>query len=174
MSFKTKDPKPAERPTWEDYWSTVGNETYLYARELIDLSDDVRAHFAAHITWHDEPVMVETPGAPSWDPGVPDPEGWVWRDVDLDWQEAAKSADAWAASSTQLRLLALVLSLVNPDEEHHYETLRDEEGSWEAWVTTGTRKIDARDLGSMGSWRDDVASILARYIAGQPPKGARG
>lgn len=169
MSIRTKDPKPSTRPSWEDYWQTVGNETYLYARELIDLSPDVRAHFAGFIAWRDRPVMVDVPGRPSWDPGEPDPEGWVLRDVELDWQAAAKSADEWPASSTQRRLLSLVLSLVNPDEEGHHETVRDEEGPYEVWRTTGTRLFDARDLGSMGSWRDDVAEILARFITGQPP-----
>ena len=76
----------------------------------------------------------------------------------------------WAASSTERRLLNLVLSLVNPDEEHGTETLHDEEGYYTVPTVTGTRKIDARDLGQMGSWQDDVAAILARYITGQPPR----
>jgi hypothetical protein len=131
---------------WDDYWTEVGNETWLYARELIELSPAVRAHFASFI----------------------DPCG-----VNLDWSAAAAAADEWPASSTERRLLALVLSLVNPDEEHGYVRRRDEAGSYEVPTVTGTRMIDARALGSMGSWAADVASILARYITGQRPRGVR-
>lgn len=168
MSFRTRDPKPTTRPSWEDYWAEIGNENWLYARELIELSSSVRAHFASFVDWHDEPELVDDPDDKY--NSIPHPEGWVRRGVDLDWEAAAKSADEWPASSTEQRLLALVLSLVNPDEESHYESRRDEEGAYEVWVTTGTRKIDARDLSSMGSWRDDVADILTRYIKGEPPR----
>lgn len=128
------------KATWEDYWSTVGNEAWLVAKELIELSDDVRAHFAGHIRLDDD--------------GEPE----------LDWKAAAAAADAWPASSTQLRLLALVLSLVNPDETYEYETRHDDEGYYDVRVAKGTRLFDARDLSRMGSWADDVARILARYI----------
>jgi hypothetical protein len=158
---RTTEPQPTTPPAWDDYWTTVGNEDFLYARELIELSSSVRAHFAGFLAWRDEPVMVEVPGRPSYDPGEPSPDGAVWRDIDLDWKAAAAAADAWGASSTERRLLDLVLSLVQPDTDSYWEDGR--------WVTTGTRLVDARDLGSMGSWRDDVAEILARYITGKAP-----
>lgn len=134
------------KPTWDDYWSTVGNETWLFVRELLDLTQSPKAHFAGFITRGDD--------------GEPD----------LDWQAAAKAADAWPCSSTERRMLDLVLSLVNPDEDRVRRVERDDDGYYDVWETVGTRKIDARDLGSLGSWRDDVASILARYITGQPPR----
>lgn len=150
---RTRDPKPADPPTWEAYWEGVGNETYLVARELIELSSSVRAHFASFVGWHDTPALVDDPDNAGW--SIDDPEGWVWRDSDLDWKAAAAAADRWAASSTERRLLDLVLSLVQPDEEHDYDGR-----------ATGTRMFDARDLGRMGSWADDVARILSRFIAG--------
>lgn len=130
--------------SWDTYWSTVGNEDYLYARELIELSGAVHAHFARHITGED-----------------------------LDWRAAAAAADDWPASSGERRLLDLVLSIVNPDVSGHHETRDDDEGPYEVWVTTGVRKVDARDLGNMGSWREEVASIMGRYIAGAAPKPLR-
>jgi hypothetical protein len=162
MSIRTRDPLPEAAPTWEDYWAEVGNESWLCARELIELSSPVQGHFAQFIAWHDDPCMADVPGEPSWEPGVPDPEGWVWRELLLDWEGAARSADEWPCSSTERRLLDLVLSLVQPDEE------RDWNG--DRWVAIGTRMMDARDLGNMGSWRDDVADILCRYIKGEPPR----
>lgn len=156
MSLRTREPLPTQAPTWEDYWATVGNETYLYARELIEISSSVRRHFAAHIAWRDEVCLVDGPGN-DW---VPDPDGWVWRDVDLDWAAAAAAADDWAASSTERRLVNLVLSLVQPTQE--YDSAADQ--------TIGTRWFNARDLGDLGSWRNDVAEILARFITGQPPR----
>lgn len=137
--------------TWDAYWSTVGSEDYLYARELIELSPSVRAHFAAHV--HGD---------------THDP--WASDALRLDWSAATEAADEWAASSTERRLLDLVLSLVNPDVSGHHEEREDDEGRYEVWVTTGVRKVDVRELGSMGSWREDVAAILARYITGQPPR----
>lgn len=160
MSIRTRDPKPTERPTWFEYWLTVGNEDFLFARELIDLSPDVRAHFAWYTRWEDSPVMVDVPGARSFDPGVPDPEGWVFREAELDWKSAADAADRWPASSTQRRLLALVLSLVQPDQQ------------WVAGADeyTGTRLMNVRDLSMMGSWREQVADIMSRYICGGEPR----
>lgn len=147
----TNQTETSGRPTWEGYWATVGSEDYLYARELIELSPSVRSHFAAHV--HGDPN---------------DP--WADDALHLDWQAAAAAADEWPASGTERRLLDLVLSLVNPDVSGHHEQREDEDGSYEVWVTTGVRKIDVRDLGSMGSWRDDVAAIVGRYITGQPPR----
>lgn len=166
---RTRDPKPADPPRWEDYWRGVGNVNWLFARELIELSPDVRAHFAYYLRWSDHPALVDDPN----DPGtsMDDPGGWVWRDEDLDWEAAAKTADAWAASSTQRRLLALVLSLVQPDEsqESVWEPADEEGPGYERRVAVGTRKVDMRDLGLMGSWRDQVAAILFRYIKGEAP-----
>jgi hypothetical protein len=133
--------------SWDAYWRTVGNETWLYVRELLELTESPKAHFAGFIT----PVNDA-------------------RDWNLDWKAAAAAADEWPCSSTERRMLDLVLSLINPDEEHGHRTEHDEDGYYTVPTVEGTRKIDARDLGSMGSWRDDVAAILARYITGQPPK----
>lgn len=162
---RTRDPKPSTPPTWDAYWETVGNEDYLLARELIDLSPTVRRHFEAHVAWRDNPCLVDDPNDPRM--SIKDPEGWVWRQADLDWSAAAASADEWPASGTERRLINLVLSLVNPDEEHTTETRHDDEGYYDVPVTTGTRMIDVRDLASMGSWSEDVARLLARYIAGR-------
>lgn len=128
--------------TWETYWSEVGNETWLVARDLIELSTSVRAHFAGYI----EPT--ERDG------------------LHLDWSKAAAAADEWPASSTERRLLALVLSLVNPDEHQESEVVRDEDegGYYTVWRTAGTRKIDVRDLAHMGSWQEDVTRILSRWM----------
>lgn len=164
MSTRTRDPKPTTPPTWEEYWVTVGNENFRFARELIELSSSVRAHFAHFIDWHDEPEYVDDPNAThSWEPSIPDPEGWVRRDANLDWRAAAKAADEWPASSTEQRLLDLVLAFVQPEEEWDPDFQR----------TANTRLIDVRTLGLMGSWRDDVAAILNRYITGQEPKDWR-
>lgn len=114
-------------PLWRDYWQTVANENYLIAGELIELSTSVTAHFASFIKARD------LPGGG--------------RDTDLDWQAAAAAADRWACSSTEGRLLDLVLSLVQPDDKE--------------------RLIDARDLGRMGSWSPDVARILHGFILGR-------
>lgn len=131
-------------PLWREYWSTVGNETWLVAGELIELSDSVTAHFASFI----KPV----------DGGL---------DYRLDWKAAAAAADEWPCSTTERYLLDLVLSLIQPDEYEETEVRKDDEGYYDVRVTKGTRKFDARSLGSMGSWRGDVARILNGYILGQ-------
>lgn len=165
MSTRTRDPKPTTPPTWQDYWRTVGNETYLIAGELIELSPDVRRHFESYVRWSDSPCWVDDPDNPGL--SIDDPEGWVWRDVDLDWKSAAASADEWPCSTTQRYLLDLVLSLIQPDETWGSELRQDEEGCYDVLVTKGTRTFDMRNLGRMGSWAPAVARIMHGFIMGR-------
>lgn len=165
---RTLDPKPVARPSWEDYWGTVGNETWLMVQELIELSPSVTAHFASYVEWHDEPCRVPDPADPY--NSIPDPEGWIDREADLDWSAAAAAADQWPCSTTERYLLDLVLSLIQPDEEHTTEVRRDDDGYYEVTVTSGTRTFDMRNLGLFGSWQDEVAVILYEWMTGRRPQ----
>lgn len=134
---RTRDPKPAVRPGWGDYWDTVSNEDYLMVKALIESSPAVTNHFAGFVEWRDYPC---------------DEDGWVLRDVDLDWVGAAKAADQWAASTTERCLMDLVLALVQPDEyEREFSGL-------------AARVFDVRALVRFGSWQGRVTRILCDWM----------
>lgn len=151
VSERTQAPILTTPPTWDDYWATVGNETYLVARDLIEISPTIQRHFEHHLIWRDT-----TPG----------PDGWRWRSAKLDWPAAARAADQWPCSTTEAILLDLILGLIQPDEDTQFEDRWDPETSesFEVRVTTGTRVINPLHLGRLGPWSGQVADILHRWM----------
>lgn len=142
MSVRTKEPRPTGSPSWAEYWADVDDRDWLFARELAEISPAVRGFVESRIHWHDEPVLVTDPDD-EWS-AAPDPEGWVWRNLTVHWDQVAEDFDVWGGSSTERRLMRLVLSLLVPGREVSL----------------------SQDLGQMGSWSDEVAAILGRYVAG--------
>lgn len=78
---------------WQRYWSQVGNENYLAAKKLLDLSPRVTNHFAAH-------AHART-----------DDGGW-----EVQWDKAIAAVPNSGMSSTEFRLAELVCSLIEPSE----------------------------------------------------------
>lgn len=152
MAVRTSDPRPTTKPTWDDYWAGVGNEDMLAARDLINLSPAIRRHFEAFLDWDE--YDDEDPG-------------YVWRSVNLDWCAAAEAADRWPCSTTERILLDLVLGLVQPDETTEFQTRRDPDTdeTYQVRVAVGTRTIDPRTLGRLGSWSAEATRILMRWMA---------
>lgn len=140
--IKAQD-KPTDPPSWADYWATVGNEDYLAARELAQVSDSIQAFLASFIRWDLDPVMVDDPNDQM--NSIPDPSGDLWCGVELDWEAAAASYDEGLGySSTEQRLLAIVLALVLEDRPLNIK----------------------RTLGYMGSWESEVWRILTEWGTG--------
>lgn len=87
--------------TWEAYWATVGNEDWLAARRLLELSPRVRSFFARHLAEVPHPIL--------------DNDGNELerrrRELELDWQAAAGHIDGDGFSSTEYRLARLVAAL---------------------------------------------------------------
>lgn len=75
---------------WERYWAQVGNEEWLAARELLDLSARLREVFGAFVNQD-----------PKAGPG----------ELELDWDAAAEQVEREALSSTEYKLARLVLGL---------------------------------------------------------------
>lgn len=91
------------RPTWGEYWETIGNEQLLAAKALLELSVTVRRDVENWLRWQHDEAWTATDGT-----HIP-AERWA----DLDW-------DGWAAdvdergrpfSSTEGRLVELVAAL---------------------------------------------------------------
>ena len=84
------DAPTATADRWERYWSQVGNEQWLTARELLDLSARVRGVFTQFVT----------------------PVTGAHRDrLRLDWDAAAEQVEREGLSSTEYRLARLFLAL---------------------------------------------------------------
>jgi len=77
---------------WERYWSEIGNEQWLAARELLDLSPRVRNLFATFVAVEDR-----------WGDGH--------AELQLDWEAAAAQAERDGLSSTEYHLARLVAAL---------------------------------------------------------------
>lgn len=111
--------------TWEGYWSRVGNEDLLAARELLEVSPRVRAWFAHFI-----------------------------KDDDTDdrpWDRAAAALPQAPLSSTERALAELVVALAaNETYPLHFRRL-DTFGEWELdvwrilteWATDGRCTVTA-------------------------------
>lgn len=132
--------RPTERPSWTEYWSEVGNEDWLAARELAQLSGSIQGFLRSFIHWNIEPVRIDDPNDDL--ASIPDPSGALWCSAELDWDAAAAAYDdGLGYSSTELRLLAVILALTVLD-----------------------RPIDLRNtLGLMGSWESEVWRILTEW-----------
>lgn len=121
---------------WAAYWAGVGNEEYLTARALLDLSYDVRTEVARHLSYVPEETEVEGDEVMV--------TGGYWR---LDWEAFAASLDATddtrpLFSSTGQRLARLVAAL------------------------TADAPFDVCALTRMGSWETDVWRILVNWGTG--------
>lgn len=88
-----------DRPTWEAYWATVGNENYLAAKALLELSHSVRGDAEQWLEWRGDRHHDDAPSPTlDWD-------GWI-ADVD--------AGRAW--SSTELGLFRIVAALAARDD----------------------------------------------------------
>lgn len=85
---------------WDAFWSGVGNEDWLAAKRLLDLSPRVSGFFAAHLRVQEVEVL--------------DDEGQsagTHHETTLHWSAAAESLDGEGLSSTEARLARLVVSI---------------------------------------------------------------
>lgn len=121
---------------WGGYWSEVGNETYLAAKELCEISPRVRGFFERFITARDVSHLLEEYG-----PNVK-VDRW-----ELDWNAAAAQIDNDGMSSTENRLAHIVASLTAYDDP-------EEKKPHPVYMT---------ELGYLGSWERDVWSILVNW-----------
>jgi hypothetical protein len=93
---------------WDAYWSAVGNEDWLVARRLLELSPRVRSFFASHF----EEVQI-----PIIDDGGRE-LGLCRCELTLDWKAAAEHIDDDGFSSTEHRLARLVAALTAGEPVH--------------------------------------------------------
>lgn len=98
---------PSHADAWAEFWATVGNESWLFAWELIELSP---ALLSEARTW------VRRRG----------------RGIDWDWQGWLASYDGQGRgwSCTEHRLFAVVASLLDDERPLRLDALRGL-GSWE-------------------------------------------
>lgn len=91
---------PTTQTLWDTFWDRVGNEEWLAAKELLDISPRVAGFFAAHLR-RDTVELYDDNGNPC---GVRD-------DLVLDWEAAAEHIATEGFSSTEDRLARLVSAL---------------------------------------------------------------
>lgn len=120
---------------WERYWSQVGNEDYLAAKQLLDLSPRVANHFAAY-------AHART-----------DDGGW-----EVQWGKAIAALDTSGMSTTEMNLADLVAGLVCPVDgaSEHLISVKSLAwmGSWTddvlrillAWATDGRLSLSGKLL----------------------------
>lgn len=100
-------PRPVPVPStqtataWTEFWSTVGNQDWLTARTLIELSARVRGYFASYLA---REQVIEYDEADN-----PVPSGR--HELVLDWQDAAVHLNREGLSSTEHRLARLALAV---------------------------------------------------------------
>lgn len=146
------------RPTWDEYWATIGDEQLLAAGALLELSATVRADVENWLCWQHEQAWTATDGTQ-----VP-AERWA----DLDW-------DGWAVdveergrpfSSTEGRLVEIVAALA-ARRPLQLDGVLNLMGSWETdvwrilteWGTGGNNRdragratVTTRRTRSGGGW----------------------
>ena len=120
---------------WQEYWNGVGNQDWLAARRLLDLSPRVHGYLTGHLAVVLEPHHDDDRDD---DDGHEPPERRR-RDVTLDWVAAAGRIDADGFSSTEARLARLVAAL-----------------------TTG-QPLELASLTWMGSWTAQVWTALCEW-----------
>lgn len=122
--------------TWDRYWDGIGNEAWLAARALLELSLPLRRDAAQFI-------------APSRYNGVRDDDGTFHGHLELDWDawvdDVERSGRGW--SSTEHRLFRIVAGLV-AGRPVHLAGVLDSMGSWQTetlrvlveWATGGNNR----------------------------------
>lgn len=85
---------------WDTFWAQVGNEDWLAAARLMDLSPRVAGFYATHLNAQKFDVFDDD-GRPCG----------IRTELVLDWEAAAKYVAAQGFSSTQDRLARLVAAL---------------------------------------------------------------
>lgn len=132
-------PRPVPVPSsqaataWVEHWSTVGNEDWLTARTLIELSPRVRGYFASYLgrvelIEYDEHANQVRSGR---------------HELVVDWQDAAAHLNREGLSSTEHRLARLALAVATDEPIALHSLARM--GSWSAqvwrtlteWATSG-------------------------------------
>lgn len=117
------------RPTWDDYWAGVGNEDWLAARALCEISPRVRSEVGLFLHWDDN------------------------REPHLDWEAFATFVDEDGTMSSGERRLALVVAaLTTYDRGVDLRNTLGQMGSWEAevwrilteWATGGRCTVVSR------------------------------
>lgn len=124
---------------WSEYWTQVGNEDWLAARRLLDLSPRVSGFYGCYLTEELVPSHIEDDGGHLRTRKRPN--------LQLDWQAAASRVDADGFSSTERRLARLVAALATG----HPVDLQDlsQLGSWSLdvwailteWATDGAATV---------------------------------
>jgi hypothetical protein len=124
-------PRPVPVPSsqtaaaWTEYWSTVGNEDWLTAKALIELSPRVRGYFATYLG-REELIQYDEQDKP-----VPSGR----HQVVLDWQDAAGHLNREGLSSTEHRLARLVLALTTDEPIALSDLARMGSWSTQVWRT---------------------------------------
>jgi len=113
------------RPTWAEFWARVGDEDWLAAKALLELSS-IRREAESWLRWERDPLYDDS-GEPF---GYTDPY------PVLDWEAwiADYDAEGRGWSSTEHRLFALVAALVIPDRQIAFRSVLGYMGSWETEV----------------------------------------
>lgn len=132
----------SNRPSWEDYWATVGNEAYLMVRTWLEASPTVRNDAAQ---W----VSAREHGG-----------------VELDWvgwfTDVEESGRGW--SSTETRLFKLARQILWTWNHPHSAEAYDRE--CDRWRTAHPT-IDLEDvLGGLGSWEQPILTALVEWASG--------
>lgn len=104
-----------QRPTWDEFWCTVGSEEWLTAKALIELSEVVHADAAEWLRYNDRGRDRSADL---------DLRGWI-ADVD----EAGRD---W--SRTERNLFELAASMIDSDRKVSLQRLLSYTGSWEREV----------------------------------------
>lgn len=123
-------------PTWEDYWRSVGNETFRAARELAELSPRVCEVLSTYLRWdYDD-------GDEQADPDL------RWNDLAEDVADVVNDPDNASGlevakvSTHEFRLLQMIASLT--DRGYYF---------------------NLGDLAYLGSWERDALTILVEWAS---------
>lgn len=113
-----------DRPTWDEYWSKIGNEQWLAAKALLELSRQARNDVESWLRWNEE-ELYDTDGNVT---GVE-------RVAALDWDEWADDFEKQGRgySDTECHLLELVAALT-AQRPLRMTAVLSYTGSWETDV----------------------------------------
>jgi hypothetical protein len=114
---------PTKRPGWEETWQRYGNESWLTAKTLIEISPVLFADARLYTGWSSGNGRREADGT-----FHPDPE------FQADRWLASVDEDGRGWSSTERRLFKVVASLLDSDRPVHLVNVLDAMGSWERSV----------------------------------------
>lgn len=95
---------------WTLYWLSVGNENYLAAKQLLELSPRVENHFKNY-------ARADRLGG-----------------HEVDWQRAGATIDETGMSTTEAHLAHLVMGLLGGREGHEHPILLTTLGNMGSWT----------------------------------------